>query len=63
MPLKIICIAGLSIIIYTIYGSVNLQVKDEYDNNATINGVLGYGRIKLGLQITRNENILSFTNF
>ena len=35
-----------------IYGSVNLQVKDEYDNDATINEVLGYGRIKLGLQIT-----------
>ena len=43
-----------------IYGSVNLQVKDEYDNNATINGVLGYGRIKLGLQITRNENSIDY---
>ena len=43
-----------------IYGSVNLQVKDEYDNDATINGVLGYGRIKLGLQITRNENSIDY---
>ena len=43
-----------------IYGSVNLQVKDEYDNDATINEVLGYGRIKLGLQITRNENSIDY---
>ena len=37
-----------------------MQVKDEYDNNATINGVLGYGRIKLGLRITRNENSIDY---
>ena len=43
-----------------IYGSVNLQVKDEYDNDATVNEVLGYGRIKLGLQITRNENSIDY---
>ena len=43
-----------------IYGSVNLQVKDEYGNDATVNEVLGYGRIKLGLQITRNENSIDY---
>lgn len=43
-----------------IYGSVNLQVKDEYDNDVTVNEVLGYGRIKLGLQITRNENSIDY---
>ena len=43
-----------------IYGSVNLQIFDEYNNPPTENGQLGYGKVKLGLQITRNENSIDY---
>ena len=43
-----------------IYGSVNLQIFDEYNNPPTENGRLGYGKVKLGLQITRNENSIDY---
>ena len=43
-----------------IYASVNLQIFDEYNNPPTENGQLGYGKVKLGLQITRNENSIDY---
>lgn len=37
-----------------------MQNADEYLNDPTPNGKLGYGKVKLGLQITRTEEGIDF---
>ena len=43
-----------------IFSSIDLQNADEYLNDPTPNGKLGYGKVKLGLQITRTEEGIDF---
>lgn len=43
-----------------IYCSVNLQQSDELENIPSRNGILGYGRIKLAIEITKNKNSINF---
>ena len=43
-----------------IFSSIDLQNADEYSNLPTPNGKLGYGKVKLGLQITRTEEGIDF---
>lgn len=43
-----------------VFASIDLQNADEYLNDPTPNGKLGYGKVKLGLQITRTEEGIDF---